>query len=61
MTNNEQTQLSDNKSRTRYVCLTRYEMETGSDWESNDSAGSMKNFPRAFIPMEELEESLSGE
>ncbi len=58
MTSSKQTRMSDKKAGTRYVWITRYETETGSDPESNDTTGSTKNFPRTFIPMEELEESL---
>lgn len=67
MTNSKQTQNSDAESPTRYgpltryFLLTRYETETGNDRESSDTTGSTKNFPRTFIPMEELGESLLGE
>jgi hypothetical protein len=61
MTNSNRAQSFEKKPRTRYIRLTKYELETGCDRESKDGAGSMKNFPRAFIPMEELEESLSDE
>lgn len=54
------TQNSDEKPGTRYAAATRYEIDTSGDLESNGT-GSVKNFPRTFIPMDELEESLSGE
>ena len=61
VTKSVQTHTSDKKSGTRYIWITRYGIETGSDLESNDTAGSVKNFPRTFIPMSELEETLAGE
>lgn len=61
MTSSNETQMSDRKAGTRYIFLTRYETETSSDRESNEATGSTKNFPRAFIPMSELEEPLAGE
>jgi len=56
MANRKQTLKSDGKPGTRYVFLTRYDIETGTDPESNDAIGSTKNFPSTFIPMRELEE-----
>lgn len=61
MTSSRSTQMSDQKAGNRYIWLTRYENEASIDPESNDTAGSVKNFPRTFIPMEELEElSIAG-
>jgi hypothetical protein len=56
MTNEKQTLSADQKSRTRYVWITRYETEA-SALEGKDAPGNMKNFPRTFIPRNELEES----
>jgi hypothetical protein len=52
----EQNRNSDAKSGARYVWLTRYENEASRDLE-NSGSGSIKNFPKTFIPMKELEES----
>jgi hypothetical protein len=54
------TQNSDENPGTKYLYITRYEVETSGDLESN-GAGSIKNFPRTFIPMKELEESAPAE
>ena len=54
--NSKNTQFSDKQPGTRYFVFTRYD-ETGGELESNGTTGSMKNFPRVFIPMEELQES----
>jgi hypothetical protein len=61
MTNSKQSQRSDEKSGSRYISLRRYEANAGSDPARNDTNGSMKNFPREFIPMKELEESPLGD
>ena len=55
---NSTIEISEKKSGTKYTPRTKYEIETGSDLESNAPTGSMKNFPTAFIRMKELEESL---
>lgn len=57
MNDSKPTQGSEKKSGTRYIRITKYEDET-SGVGRNDTS-SMKNFPRAFIPMKELEESPS--
>lgn len=41
---------------TRFLILTKYDGESSIEQESD--TGGMKNFPKAFIPMRELEESL---
>jgi hypothetical protein len=57
MRNSEQTQVPDEKSGTRYILVARYENRTSGDLESNLAAGNMKNLPRTFISMNELDES----
>jgi hypothetical protein len=54
------TQNSDEKPGTKYLFITRYEVETSGDLETNGTS-SVKNFPRTFIPMKELEESTPAE
>ena len=56
MTNANETHGADRKATTRYIWVTRYEGEP-SGLERNDDASSIKNFPRAFLPMRELEDS----
>jgi hypothetical protein len=56
VTNDKETQGADEKCGTKYGWITKYEVETGDGLGNNDM-GSMKNFPRAFIPMKELSES----
>jgi hypothetical protein len=47
---------NDEKSGTRYVWLTRYQVEGSGLGNGSNDTGSMKNFPTAFLPMQELEE-----
>jgi hypothetical protein len=57
MTNEKQDRNSVKEARTRWSPSTRYEIEISGGLESNEAAGNMKNFPRTFIPTNELEGS----
>lgn len=59
MTKSEQSQDSTTPG-TRFAWFSKYEDAPG-ELQNDHSIGSVKNFPKAFIPMEELEESKSGE
>lgn len=56
MTNGEPNQNAEQRAVTRYGWLTRYDGDPSGDREGEDT-GSMKNFPKAFLPMSELDES----
>lgn len=57
MRNRTESQNEIKEPRTRWGPLTRYESETSIGLESHGTPSSMKNFPRTFIPMRELEET----
>ena len=56
MTNSLPNHSSSKESGARYILFTRYDIEGDTDPEGSETSGTVKNFPKTFIPMKELED-----